>query len=236
MSNVLVEMSALAQKLVASASEIKTVNIQYMKFAKGEWSWGAEETEVEKASLWVVNPQSFVHGWIGWGDKAHKTQGERLGEKIVPVTEDMPLKGSLPDIEGEWMKQIGFQLLCLSGDDRDVAVMFKGSSKGALDLYSDLVTEVSERIISKTPDVAPVVMLEEGFYKHKTYGRIAIPAFEYVEWVSLAKLQEMTAQATPDDDEEEEEIDLVEETVVVKETVEVVEEPKPTRTRRKRAR
>jgi hypothetical protein len=34
----------------------------------GHWVFGADQTEIEEDSQWAVNPFSFVHGFIAWGD------------------------------------------------------------------------------------------------------------------------------------------------------------------------
>ena len=34
----------------------------------GHWVFGADQDEVEPGSKWAVNPYSFVHGFIAWGD------------------------------------------------------------------------------------------------------------------------------------------------------------------------
>ena len=40
----------------------------------GHWVFGADQTEVEDDARWAVNPFSFIHGYIAWGD------GEVLGD------------------------------------------------------------------------------------------------------------------------------------------------------------
>ena len=34
----------------------------------GHWVFGADQDEVEPGAKWAVNPFSFVHGFIAWGD------------------------------------------------------------------------------------------------------------------------------------------------------------------------
>ena len=36
----------------------------------GHWVFGTDQEEVEDASRWAVNPFSFVHGFIAWGEGA----------------------------------------------------------------------------------------------------------------------------------------------------------------------
>ena len=56
----------------------------------GHWVFGADQTEAEDGSLWAINPYSFIHGFIAWGD------GEVLGEKMVSVAEPLPEMDAAP--------------------------------------------------------------------------------------------------------------------------------------------
>jgi hypothetical protein len=50
----------------------------------GHWVYGADQTEVEDDSIWAVNPFSFVHGYIAWGD------GVVLAEKMTSISNPKP--------------------------------------------------------------------------------------------------------------------------------------------------
>ncbi len=67
--------SSLATSLRTIQSEVGAAGVVILKMDKtGHWVFGADQTEVEDDSLWAINPFSFVHGFIAWGD------GEVLGE------------------------------------------------------------------------------------------------------------------------------------------------------------
>jgi hypothetical protein len=71
----------------------------------GHWVFGADQTEVEDGSLWAVNPFSFVHGYIAWGD------GEVLGEKMVSVSQPLPeLDAAPPNAKTGWEVQVGLSV------------------------------------------------------------------------------------------------------------------------------
>jgi hypothetical protein len=73
----------------------------------GHWVYGASETEVDNDSVWAVNPFSFTHGFIAWGE------GEVLGEKMVSVTEPLPQVEPAPAAAKRgWETQVGFSLKC----------------------------------------------------------------------------------------------------------------------------
>jgi hypothetical protein len=78
----------------------------------GHWVFGADQTEIEEGSTWAVNPFSFVHGYIAWGD------GEVLSEKMVSVSQPLPETNvAPPGAKKGWEAQVGMSLKCLSGDD-----------------------------------------------------------------------------------------------------------------------
>ena len=66
---------ALVSALRSLELDIGLGGVAIIKMDKtGAWVLGAEQTEIEPDSLWAVNPFSFMHGYIAWGD------GEVLGE------------------------------------------------------------------------------------------------------------------------------------------------------------
>ena len=71
----------------------------------GHWVYGADQTPIEDGSLWAVNPFSFVHGYIAWGD------GVVLGERMTSISNPKPvIEGSPPGATRGWEDQIGMSL------------------------------------------------------------------------------------------------------------------------------
>ena len=224
----------LAKGLQQSASNSAEESAAFLKFAKGEWTWGAEDNEVEPDALWAIHPQGFQHGWIAWGDKAHGNESTKLGEIIVPATEPLPLGSSLADVEGRWDQQVAMQLVCLNGFDKGTKVKFNGSSLGVRKVYQKIVNAVVAQINSGQDGVAPVVSLAVDSYKHKTYGKVYTPLMKIEKWQDMAALTE--ALAEPEDEAEDE---LLEEApgIEAEAKVEAKVEAEPTEeapTRRKR--
>jgi len=78
----------------------------------GHWVFGADQTEVQDGSQWAVNPFSFVHGSIAWGD------GVVLAEKMTSINNPKPELDAAPaGASRGWESQIGMSLKCLTGDD-----------------------------------------------------------------------------------------------------------------------
>lgn len=196
-ANVVQMAQALAQSVAAvgvSGSDA------YMKFSKhGEWIYGVENTEVEEGSVWAVNPFGFMHGWTAWGTKEHNTDGQNVGEAMVPATQPMPLEGNLPSVKGQWSKAIGIQLRCTNGEDEGVQVMFKSNSHGGRKAYSAIMQAVLARITAGESACMPLVELKGDSYTHKQYGKIFNPILHVVGWAAH-DATEPAAQASVKDE------------------------------------
>jgi len=146
----------------------------------GHWVFGADQTEVESDSTWAVNPFSFIHGYIAWGD------GEVLGEKMVSVSEPLPeMEAAPPNAKRGWEAQIGLSLKCLSGEDKGMEARYTVTSVGGKKAVQALAVAIAEQVEKDQSKPVPVVHLKKDHYTHKSYGRIYTPVFEIVEFVSM---------------------------------------------------
>lgn len=146
----------------------------------GHWVYGADQTEVDDESTWAVNPFSFVHGFIAWGD------GEVLGEKMVSVTQPLPeLEVAPPNAKKGWEQQVGMMMKCLSGEDKGLEARYTVTSVGGKRAVQTLGVAIAEQIEKDQSKPVPVVKLKKDHYQHKSYGRIFTPVFEILEWVSM---------------------------------------------------
>ena len=146
----------------------------------GHWIFGADQTEVEDDAKWAVNPFSFVHGFIAWGD------GEVLGEKMVSVTQPLPeLETAPPGAKKGWETQVGMSLQCVNGDDKGMEVRFSTTSVGGKRSVQALAVAIATQVDADQSKPVPVVLLKKDHYQHKSFGRIYTPVFEVVEWVSM---------------------------------------------------
>jgi hypothetical protein len=146
----------------------------------GHWVFGADQDEVEPGSKWAVNPYSFVHGFIAWGD------GQVLGEKMAPMTEPLPeVEAAPPGASKGWEMQIGFSLKCLSGEDAGMEARYTATSVGGKRSVQELALAVAEQADKDSSKIVAVVTLGKDHYQHKSYGRIYTPVFDVVEWVGM---------------------------------------------------
>ena len=187
--------ATLSTALRKLESDVGPVGAVILKMDKtGHWVYGADQTEVEDSSTWAVNPFSFVHGFIAWGD------GEVLGEKMVSVTEPLPeLDPAPPNARKGWEVQVGLSLKCLSGDDKDMEARFCSTSVGGKRAVQTLAMEIAAQVEKDQTKPVPVVRLKKDHYMHKSYGRIYTPVFEIVEWVGMDGQSEDDAAPAADD-------------------------------------
>jgi hypothetical protein len=146
----------------------------------GHWVFGADQTEVEDGSLWAINPFSFVHGYIAWGD------GEVLGEKMVSVSQPLPeLDAAPPNAKKGWEVQVGLSLKCISGGDKGTEARFTTTSVGGKRAVQTLAVALADQVEKDQDKPVAIVQLKKEHYQHKSYGRIYTPIFEVKEWISM---------------------------------------------------
>ena len=188
--------SSLATSLRTIQSEVGAAGVVILKMDKtGHWVFGADQTEVEDDAVWAVNPFSFVHGFIAWGD------GEVLGEKMVPVSQPLPdLDGAPPAAKKGWETQVGMSLKCLTGEDKGMEARFTTTSVGGKRAVQVLALAIATQVEKDQSKPVPVVRLKKEHYTHKSYGRIFTPVFEVVNWLSLdGQAEEKPASKAPVD-------------------------------------
>ena len=161
----------------------------------GHWVFGADQTEAEADARWAVNPFSFTHGFIAWGD------GEVLGEKMVSISEPLPDLGVAPPAAKKgWEAQVGMSLKCMSGEDAGMDARYSVTSVGGKRAVQALAVAIANQVEKDPSKPVPVVNLKKEHYQHKSYGRIYTPVFEIVDWISMegeAK-EEVAAEAAAD--------------------------------------
>ncbi len=146
----------------------------------GHWVFGADQTEVEDESTWAVNPFSFVHGFIAWGD------GQVLAEKMAPMTQPLPeVEAAPPGAAKGWEAQIGFSLKCLTGEDAGMEARYTATSVGGKRAVQELALAVAGQIEKDQTKPVAVITLGKDHYQHKSYGRIYTPVFKVDKWVGM---------------------------------------------------
>ena len=107
----------------------------------GHWVFGADQTEIEDESTWAVNPFSFVHGYIAWGD------GEVLAEKMVSVSQPLPELDAAPaGAKKGWEVQVGLSMKCLTGEDAGMEVRYTTTSVGGKKAVQALAVAIATQV------------------------------------------------------------------------------------------
>ena len=171
-------LSVALRTLEQDVGPVGTVIIKMDK--TGHWVYGAEQTEVDSDSTWAINPFSFLHGFIAWGD------GEVLGEKMVSVSQPLPeLDAAPPNAKKGWEQQVGMSLKCMSGEDKGMEARYTVTSVGGKRAVQALAVAIANQVEKDQTKPVPVVRLKKDHYVHKSYGRIYTPEFEIQEWVGM---------------------------------------------------
>jgi hypothetical protein len=186
--------ASLSSALRAVATDVGSTGASgiILKMDKtGHWVFGADQTEVEDGSVWAVNPFSFVHGYIAWGD------GEVLGEAMTSVSEPLPDTGPAPaGAKRGWEMQVGMTVVCIKGEDEGLQARYSATSVGGKKAVSALGLAIAEQVDTSPNKPVPTVTLKKEHYQHKSYGRIFTPVFDIVGW------QGMNSEAAEDADAE----------------------------------
>lgn len=186
--------TTLSTALRALEQDVPAAGVAILKMDKtGHWVFGADQTEVEDDATWAINPFSFVHGFIAWGD------GEVLGEKMVSVSSPLPeLEVAPPNAKRGWETQVGMSLKCLSGEDKGLEARFSTTSVGGKRAVQALAVAIATQVDTDQTKPVPVITLGKEHYQHKSYGRIFTPIFDIKEWASMdGSVAEAEAEEAP---------------------------------------
>jgi len=175
------EVKSLSTALRTIQAEVGPTGVVIIKMDKtGHWVFGADQTEVEADSTWAVNPFSFVHGYIAWGD------GDVLAEKMVSVSEPLPEMDDAPaGAKRGWEVQVGMSIKCLTGEDKGLEARYTTTSAGGKRGVQTLAVAIAEQVDKDQTKPVPVVLLKKEHYQHKSYGRIFTPLFDIQSWVGM---------------------------------------------------
>lgn len=190
--------ASLADSLRNVAADVGPSGTVILKMDKtGHWVFGSDQTEVESDATWAINPFSFTHGYIAWGE------GEVLAEKIVPMTQPLPEMGDAPPGAARgWEVQIGMSLKCMSGEDKDMEARCAFTSGGGKKAMQKLALSIATQVEKDQTRPVPVVRLGKEHYIHKSYGRVYVPSFEIVDWIGMDGPTEAASSPAPSDDAE----------------------------------
>ena len=172
------DLSKALKSNLANVADVGTVIIKMDK--TGHWVFGSDQTEIQEGSEWAVNPFSFVHGFIAWGN------AEVLGEKMVAISQPLPeLEPAPANAKRGWETQVGLEITCINGDDKDLVARFATTSVGGKRALQSLGAEIATQIDKDPTKPVAIVALSTEHYAHKSYGKVYTPIFKVIRFESM---------------------------------------------------
>lgn len=221
--NLVEQMEASEASTREETSKMRDGSVLYARFRKGgeqgdisPWEYGQDGVEIDPESVWVVDPTTLEHGFMGWesGSKGNPTKGEEPDQVFAPWNEAWPAK---PE-DKPWVKNIAFRFraLCVespSQDDVGVVVEFTVHQKmqeGFKDVELALRARVKEAARAKASgDMERFGELMTNIYpkvhfKAKTkiktkFGYHNKPILDHFGWTSA--VQNLDAPEAPSEPE-----------------------------------
>lgn len=170
--------NAMATALQGVKREAAAGGQTYLRMDKtGTWVFGSEAEPVPATAEFAVDPYSFIHGYVAWGDL------QKLGEAIVPINVPLPAAPAAPPGSRGWERQFGMTLKHVTGAGDDLGVLlFRSSSFGGRKCIAALTAEVGKRMATGQATM-PIVKLVSTSYVHKKFGKIFEPEILIVAWI-----------------------------------------------------
>jgi hypothetical protein len=167
---------------VAEESQSSELGGRIMKFVKGHYNVG--DDEVPAGGEYVAHVNKLLRGYVKFGG------GKLIEQRLGKVAEgfQVPKREELGDTDQTtWERDangkprdpwaLQYYLPLESSETGEVSV-FVTSSRGGFGAISNLCTVFARNV----KNGLPVIKLGTSSYRHRTYGRIAIPDFPVVGW------------------------------------------------------
>ena len=191
----------------------------FMKFSgnTGEYTYGAQNETLELGTQLVVNMLEMQRGWVCWiGGKPFDTIMHRLLDDVpLLAEEDLPdyTAKYVDDEEDGWSQQVSVPMALL---DDGSELEFKISSVSGIRAMQKLAKEFGTKCqlnVDKDGNFKmPVIEIgSDQFELKKKKGVFKYaPTFKIVDWLSIAEMNAMMAQAAEEAEDEDPEDDLPE--------------------------
>jgi hypothetical protein len=156
-----------------------------MKLDKGTGLWvlGQKNDEVQEGARWLVNPITFMHGWVCWIQGVNGAKNRKAGEVMGPMTRAAPPQPD-PIDDKPFTPQGSFELKCMEGVDEGLQAIYRSPSQGGVEGISTLVQAFQRHFVQDRAYPCPIVMLKNTSYTGN-YGRVYKPVFEIVGWADM---------------------------------------------------
>ncbi len=150
----------LANALAEAADDATTGaggNRDYLTFSgkTGQYRLGREGADIDPDQLYLVEPRTFIGGWVCWKDSKRVDQIEwsvyKAAEQAVDV-DDLEDHGPYRKNSGEgWRKMLGLGLI--SCDAMKSQLKFSSNSKSGRNSIGDLMKSIAARAVAEEPSL-----------------------------------------------------------------------------------
>lgn len=154
---------------------------ELLKFSKGDYYAGQNNTPVPMGTVFTVNMDELMAGWVRWWD------GKPTDHAMVRVADRIPPKKRVElgdndeqqwetDLNGKRRNPWAFTNYLPMMNEKDALFTFTTSSRGGIDAIAGLSRRYANHR-KRHPDVFPLIALGVDSYQHpnREFGRIKIP-------------------------------------------------------------
>ena len=175
-----------------------------LKLNKGDWCYGASNTDVEEGSEWAISPMTIKRGYVAWKDrKPFKSAMAGIGEAAIKTSDLEDLDG-IEHTTGQdkgkpvrWDECVAFDLLCITGEDKGTVVAYETTTYGGRKAATEVIENMARAAAQDEHAIIPVVVLDKDSYQHKEYGKVFTPIFDIQEFVSADDLADVNMVQAP---------------------------------------
>lgn len=183
-----VDEGALANALTEAADDATTgsSNADYLSFSgkTGKYSLGRDQKSIDPEMLYLVEPRSFIGGWVCWKNSKpiDRVEWSVLQTKEQAIQrEDLEDHGPYRESAGEgWQQLLGFGLI--GCDVVHSQVKFSSTSKSGRNSIGDLMKEIGVRSAAEEPNL-PLIYFGETTFESNGQTNYK-PVFEIEAWVT----------------------------------------------------
>jgi hypothetical protein len=184
-----VDSGELANALTEAAADATTGvggNVDYLSFSgkTGKYSLGREQADIDPDQLYLVEPKTFIGGWVCWKNSKPIDRIEwsvyKAKEQAVDIN-DLEDHGPYRESAGEgWQQLLGLGLI--GCDAVQSQVKFSSTSKSGRNSIGDLMKDIAVRAVAGEPSL-PLIYFDSVTFEaqgNKNYK----PVLQIETWVT----------------------------------------------------
>tara|TARA_R110000787_G_scaffold269501_1_gene376320 strand:- start:5140 stop:5838 length:699 start_codon:yes stop_codon:yes gene_type:complete len=177
--------AALSEAADAAMTSGGGGSVDYLSFSgkTGRYSLGRDQEEIDPDQLYLVEPKTFVGGWVCWKNSKPIDRIEwsvlKAKEQAVAL-EDLEDHGPYRESAGEgWQQLLGFGLI--SCDAMKSQIKFSSTSKSGRNTIGGLMKEICARAEVKEPSL-PLILFGSTTFESNGQTNYK-PVLEVESWV-----------------------------------------------------